>query len=115
MLLRFDSLALLTARLLDSSPAMKKSAVKKGKKRASVTSNEAILQMLLASVSEVNMFKDMDNELSKVLYLVTITSDLQYPRQEKDLNASMRKRNRTKLLKRGGNLDDMKSGKSNIQ
>lgn len=118
--LGFDSLALLTARLLDSSPAMKKFTVKKGKKRASVTSNEVFLQMLLASVSEVSMLKEMDNNLSKVLYLVTITSDLQYLCQEKhvwvtDLKVSARKRNKTKVGKCGGNLDGGKSGKSNIQ
>lgn len=77
MPLGFDSLALLTAQLLNSSPVMKKSPVKKGKKRASVTSSEAILQKLLASVSGVNM----DNDISKVLHLVTIISDLRYPRE----------------------------------
>lgn len=93
----FDSLALLTSGLLYSSPAMKKSTVKKGKKRASAS--EAILPMLLASVSEVSMFKEVDNDLSKVLYLVAITSDLQCPCQEEDLKVNVRKetRNKTKL------------------
>lgn len=85
-----------------------------------MTSNEVFLQMLLASVSEVSMLKEMDNNLSKVLYLVTITSDLQYLCQEKhvwvtDLKVSARKRNKTKVGKCGGNLDDGKSAKSNIQ
>lgn len=45
------------------------------------------------------MFTEVDNDLPKVLYLVTITSDLQCPCQEEGLKVSVRKetRNKTKL------------------